>query len=65
MKSMQLPMLKYKGRSVKKKNIPSLDVLFQHIIKDPFLYLWQQFSQTVVIKQQLPRINQLLVLFRL
>lgn len=64
MKSMQLPMLKYKGRSVKKKNIPSLDI-FQHIIKDTFLYLWEQFSQTVVIKQQLPRINQLLVLFRL
>lgn len=62
MKSMQLPMLKYKGKSVKKN---PLSGIFQHIIKDTFLYLWQQFSQTIVIKQQLPRINQLLVLFRL
>lgn len=63
MKSMQLPMLKYKGTHVK-KTISFLDV-FQHIIKDFFIYLWQQLSQIMMIKQQLPRINQLLVLFRL
>lgn len=63
MKSMQLPMLKCKGRSIKKKSL--LWIYFNTSEKVIFLYLWQQFSQAVVIKQQLPRINQLLVLFRL